>query len=84
MRAPFLFWPFIATMIVVPGWLNARGPLTPVASAEKADRAMGAAATARLAVHVAVKGFLPLLLGLLLAAEMAKWVAPHARAWLQG
>ncbi len=83
-RAPSMFWPFIAAMIVATAWVNARGPLTPVALARQADGVTGAAARARFAVHVALKGFLPVLLGLFLTAETAKWLAPHARTWLQG
>lgn len=83
-RAPSMFWPFIVAIVVATAWVNARGPLTPAASSKQADGVMGAAARARFAVHIALKGFLPALLGLFLTVEMAKWLAPHARAWLQG
>ena len=82
--APFLFWPFLATCFVAGVWLSGQGTLIPVPTATTTEQGMGAAAAARSAVDIAIKGLLPVMLGIVIADKSIHWWMPLVRAWLQG
>lgn len=77
-RAPFLIWPSVPVLVVVL-WFDTRGPLVAVPP----EKATMSAADAAAAVGATLRAMLPLVLGLMITSESARWLAPHVRAWLQ-